>query len=123
MLGAMYLEDKLLYDKMTEENTIIKESNHDTIVFQLGELKGIMQGVLTQMNIANGRTGKLEGKVEMLEKRSDMSEGALKAIADQSKITNDKKNIGINIWSVVVAGLGVLMGLVGAIFTYLSIYR
>ena len=108
---------------MTEENTIIKESNHDTIVFQLGELKGIMQGVLTQMNIANGRTGKLEGKVEMLEKRSDMSEGALKAIADQSKITNDKKNIGINIWSVVVAGFGVLMGLVGAIFTYLSIYR
>lgn len=98
-------------------------NNHEMIVFQLGELKGTIQGMVTQLSIANGRTSKSEAKIDILEKRADQQDGALKAIADLAQKNADKKKVSISIWSAVVATVGGVIGLIGFLATYWSKFQ
>ena len=58
----------------------MQEKEHDNLVLSIGRLEGKMDGVITQMSIANGRTSKNEAKIDMIEKRQDKQEGAFKTI-------------------------------------------
>ena len=95
---------------MSEERV---QANHDTIVFQLGELKGLMAGVLNQVSIANGRTAKNEAKIDSLEKRADLIEGGVKALSE-------KKGVTFSVWSLVLAFIGTAIGFVGAFATFVK---
>ncbi len=95
---------------MPEEN----QTNHDMVIFQIGELKGLMSGLINQVSIANGRTSKSEAKIDSLEKRADLIEGGVKAMAE-------RKGITFSVWSIVLAAIGTAIGLVGAFATFVKI--
>lgn len=45
------------------------DTQHGQIMNKLGILEGKVDGILTRQDTANGRTSKLEGKVELIEKK------------------------------------------------------
>ncbi len=55
------------------------DENHSQIMLAIGELKGLVNSILSYQNIQNGRTSKLEGKVELIEKQMARADGRLTA--------------------------------------------
>jgi tetrahydromethanopterin S-methyltransferase subunit B len=89
--------------------------NNDTLLMAIGELKGTITGIVTQMTVANGRTSKLEAKVESLEKSRDEDKGKIEAV-------KESRAIHVSRSSLIIAATGVLIGLVGFISTFLSVW-
>ncbi len=56
-----------------------EETQHGEIMHQLGVLEGKLDGVITRQETANGRTSKVEGKVELIEKQQARADGRLTA--------------------------------------------
>lgn len=50
------------------------DNNHDSMMMAIGRLEGKMDGIVTQMSIANGRTSKLEARIDNSDKRIDSLE-------------------------------------------------
>ena len=73
------------------------------IMLAIGEIKGKMDGMIQLQNVANGRTFKIEGKVELLEKRSDIQDGTIKGIGKTITIMNAIWGIFIGLGGFIVA--------------------
>lgn len=59
------------------------QENHNEIILSIGRLEGKVDtgflAVTQRMDTANGRTSKLEGKVELIEKQQARADGRLTA--------------------------------------------
>lgn len=52
-----------------------KMENHEVILLTLGRLEGKVDGINQRLDTTNGRTSKLEAKVDSLEKTREQSKG------------------------------------------------
>lgn len=67
------------------------DEQHIELIKGLTELKTLYTGVVTQMTIANGRTSKLEGKNELLEKLIEKQENRIMFL-EKGDATEEKAN-------------------------------
>jgi hypothetical protein len=51
-------------------------SEHGQLMFAMGQMVAQIKGLKDAQIVANGRTGKLEGKVELIEKWQNTNDGA-----------------------------------------------
>ena len=55
----------------------MEQEDHTQIMQSIGELKGLVVGITQRLDIANGRTGKNEEKIDGLEKNQRYLDGKL----------------------------------------------
>lgn len=55
-----------------------KTQNHETILLQLGELKGMVNGINQRLDVSNGRIAKNEEKIATNRSEIDKANGAVK---------------------------------------------
>jgi hypothetical protein len=66
----------------------MKDTEHNQIMLKLGQLDGKIDGILRRLDIANGRTEKLEGRVITLE------------------ISDGTQNVKLGMWATILGSVG-----------------
>lgn len=103
---------------------------HGQLMQAMGELKGLVSGINQRLDAQNGRVGKLEGKIELIEKQQASQEGRLLNIENQASSEDEKEDKASErrkdwIWGalekIIFAVIGVFLFLAGLVLQNLHI--
>lgn len=95
------------------EDNMLDHKQHSEIMLGLGKLEGLYTGIISRMDIANGRTSKNEIKIEVLEKGFERFENRISNLekhgGSEEKAAERRKDW---MWG---AGEKVIFALIGAV--------
>ena len=103
-----------------------EETQHAEIMKGLGKLEGLYSGIISRMDIANGRTSKNEIKIEAIEKTLEKQEGKIvileKAEGKEEVIKEKRKNwIWGAIEKIIFIVIGFVFTIIGVVLTKVGI--
>jgi hypothetical protein len=101
---------------------------HAEIMKGLGKLEGLYTGIINRMDYANGRTGKLEAKSELLEKLVENQSNRIANLEKYDGTENTAKERRKNwYWGAIEKFLFIVIGFVftviGAVLTKVGIWK